>query len=178
MYLGDGCITQLPRTQWLRITLDAAYPGIIRECREAVSALLPRHKVSVIKRPHRAVDVASWSQLWPELIPQHGQGPKHLRPIRLEGWQRSVVEMEPRSFIRGLFHSDGSYFTNPIWSKAGKLYLYDRYVFYNKSDDIKGLFRWACDLVGVDTRIVGSQAVSVAKRDSVARLNEFLGPKA
>jgi hypothetical protein len=177
MYLGDGCITELRRTQWLRITLDAAYPGIIRECREAVSALVPGHKVSIIQRPSRAVDVASWSQLWPELIPQHGRGPKHLRPIHLEPWQTRVVEMEPRAFIRGLFHSDGCYFTNPIWSKAGKLYLYDRYVFYNKSADIKGLFRWACTLLGVDTRVVGSRAVSVAKRESVARLNEFLGAK-
>ena len=33
MYLGDGCISRCPRDVWrLRITLDAAYPGIVAEC--------------------------------------------------------------------------------------------------------------------------------------------------
>jgi hypothetical protein len=177
MYLGDGCITRMRRTQWLRITLDTAYPAIIEECRSAVAVLMPRNKVSIIRRPSNAVDVASSSQLWPELIPQHGRGPKHARPIRLEGCQERVVEREPEAFVRGLFHSDGSYFTNPVRSKKGKLYTYDRYLFSNVSDDIKSLFRWACDLIGVETRLVGSRAVSVAKRDSVERLNAFLGPK-
>jgi hypothetical protein len=44
--------------------------------------------------------------------------------------------------------------------------------------DIKELFRWACTLIGVDTRPVGRWNLSVARRASVARLNEFLGPKA
>jgi hypothetical protein len=177
MYLGDGCITRLPRTELLRITLDTAYPGIIAECRDAVATLMPRNKESILKRPFNAVDVASWSLLWPELIPQHGPGPKHARSIQLEPWQRRIVAAEPHAFIRGLIHSDGSYFLNPVRSRAGKLYVYDRYVFYNKSEDIKKLFRWACDLIGVETRNVGERAVSVAKRGSVATLNEFLGPK-
>jgi hypothetical protein len=131
MYLGDGCITHLPRTDVLRITLDSAYPGIIAECRDAVATLMPRNKVSIIERPCNAVDVAPWSQLWQELFPQHGRGAKHLRPIRLELWQRRVVAAEPHAFIRGLIHSDSSYFLNPVRSKQGTLYVYDRYVFYN-----------------------------------------------
>jgi len=119
-----------------------------------------------------------YSTLWPDLIPQHGPGPKHQRPIILEGWQQLIVEAEPRAFIRGLFHSDGSYFQNPVRSKYGKHYSYDRYIFTNHSSDIRELFRWACDLVGVDTRLASWRNVSVARRDSVAKLNEFLGPKA
>jgi hypothetical protein len=177
MYLGDGCITETARSYWLRITLDSAYPGIIEECRTAVATLMPLNVVSLYKRRYRCVDVSCHSLLWPDLIPQHGRGPKHRRAIALEPWQRRVVEAEPTAFIRGLFHSDGSYFLNPVRSPRGKRYSYDRYLFSNRSDDIKALFSWACSLVGVETRPVGDRAVSVARRDSVAILNEFLGPK-
>lgn len=88
-----------------------------------------------------------------------------------------VVSREPESFIRGLFHSDGTYFISPVRSPAGKRYTYDRYMFTNKPEDIKRLFEWACDLIGVETRRSNAKNVSVATRDSVARLNEFLGPK-
>jgi hypothetical protein len=174
---GDGCITKTRRSFWLRITLDAAYPGIIEECRSAVAMLMPRNTVSILRRRGRCVDVSCHSVLWPDLIPQHGRGRKHLRSIALEPWQQFVVEAEPRSFIRGLFQSDGCYFTNPVRSSKGKLYTYDSYVFTNYSADIRDLFRWACDLIGVETRPVGWRNVSVARRASVARLNEFLGPK-
>jgi hypothetical protein len=177
MYLGDGCITKMHRSYWLRITLDTAYPGIIEECRQSLATLMPLNTVSVYKRPYRCVDVSCHSVLWPDIIPQHGRGPKHLRSIVLEDWQRRVIEAEPRAFIRGLFHSDGSYFQNPVRSAKGVLYTYDRYLFSNKSEDIKAMFCWACDLVGVETRRVGVKAISVARRASVARLNDFLGPK-
>jgi hypothetical protein len=130
-----------------------------------------------VQRVSNCVDVSCYSTLWSELLPQHGPGPKHRRRIVLEEWQSRVVAYEPRAFLRGLFQSDGSYFQNPVRSAAGKRYSYDRYFFSNRSDDIKGLFRWACDLIGVETRNVGERAVSVAKRGSVATLNEFLGPK-
>jgi hypothetical protein len=177
MYLGDGCITETQRSYWLRVTLDSAYPGIIEECRQSLAALMPLNRVSIIQRPSRCVDVACHSILWPDLIPQHGRGPKHLRSIVLEPWQRWVVEAEPHAFIRGLFHSDGSYFQNPVRSSTGVVYTYDRYYFSNTSEDIKYLFCWACTLVDVETRRVGKKNVSVARRGSVARLNTFLGPK-
>jgi hypothetical protein len=90
MYLEDGCITRMPRSYRLRITLDAGYPAIIHECRGAVA---------------------------------------------------------------------------------------DRYFFSNRSEDIKTLFSWACELIGVETRRAGPKNISVARRGSVAKLNEFLGHK-
>jgi hypothetical protein len=177
MYLGDGCITRMRRSYWLRISLDAAYPDIIEECRAATARLMPLNTVSVRRRKYRCVDICCHSLLWPDLIPQHGQGRKHHRSIVLEEWQRWIVEAEPTAFIRGLFHSDGSYFQNPVRSRSGKCYSYDRYFFTNHSSDIRDLFRWACDLVGVETRMASWRNVSVARRDSVAKLNEFLGPK-
>ena len=177
MYLGDGCITRMRRSYWLRIALDAAYPDIIEECRAATATLMPLNKVSIRKRKYRCVDISCHSLLWPDLIPQHGPGRKHHRPIVLEQWQRWIVEAEPRAFIRGLFHSDGSYFQNRVRSAKGKEYAYDRYMFANNSGDIRQLFIWACSLIGVEARMVGSRNVSVARRRSVAMLNEFLGPK-
>ena len=54
---------------------------------------------------------------------------------------------------------------------------YPRYFFTNHSDDIRALFAHACDLVGVEYRQDGPRNVSVAKRESAAILDSFIGPK-
>jgi hypothetical protein len=59
----------------------------------------------------------------------------------------------------------------------GKSYSYPRYQFSNRSDDIKRIFGEACDRLGVEWRPWGRWNVSVAKRESVALLDEFVGPK-
>jgi hypothetical protein len=42
LYLGDGCISEHRREVWrLRIVLDAAYPGIVEECRRSLAAVRP-----------------------------------------------------------------------------------------------------------------------------------------
>ena len=55
---------------------------------------------------------------------------------------------------------------------------YPRYQFSNRSEDILGIFCEACDTLGVERRRMNAVTISVAKRDSVARLDEFVGPKA
>jgi hypothetical protein len=177
LYLGDGCISRCGRTQRLRITLDTAYPGIIAACCSAVAEVMPNRAVSRVQRKERAVDVSCYALAWLELLPQHGAGPKHERPIVLRDWQEAIVRAEPCSFIKGLFDSDGSYVLNHVRSASGHAYSYDRYFFTNTSSDIRALFIWACRLIGVDARPAGIRNVSVARRDSVAILNEFLGPK-
>jgi hypothetical protein len=77
----------------------------------------------------------------------------------------------------GLIHSDGSRTMNCVRSPAGKEYVYPRYEFSNMSEDIRGLFTWACDLLGVAWKPMNHKTISVARRDSVARLDEFVGPK-
>ena len=66
---------------------------------------------------------------------------------------------------------------NRVRSAKGTEYPYDRYMFANCSADIRQLFVWACSLVAVETRMANWRNVSVARRDSVAKLNEFLRPK-
>ena len=56
-----------------------------------------------------------------------------------------------------------------------KTYEYPRYNFSNRSDDIRKIFCDACDLLGIEWRVMNWWDISVARRASVARLDEFVG---
>jgi hypothetical protein len=178
MYLGDGHIVQFPRHVYrLVVAMDAAYPGLIAECRTAIAAIVPGAFPSVQPlRKSRCVFIVKYSKRWPCLFPQHGPGRKHERPIVLSDWQRALVESNPKQLVRGLIHSDGCRFTNPI-RHGEKLYTYPRYNFSNASADIRKLFCDTCDLLGIEWRVMNARNISVARRPSVARLDEFVGPK-
>ena len=120
--------------------------------------------------------VRSYSKHWPCLLPQHGPGPKHKRPIVLEQWQQQIVQAESKAFLRGLIHSDGCRCVNQVVVK-GKRYSYPRYFFSNKSADIMRLCQEALDRVGAQWRMNNPHSLSVARRDSVALLDTFIGPK-
>jgi hypothetical protein len=176
MYLGDGCLS-LTRGIWrLRIVLDTRYPGIIEECARSIEAVMPSKRAHVMRRRDgHCVQVSMWWKHWPCLLPQHGPGPKHHREIRLEPWQQTIVDHGHEPFLRGLIHSDGCRFIarhrqgESVWSVP-------RYVFSNRSEDIKDLFCASCDAVGVRwTRT--RRDVAVARRASVAQLDAFIGPK-
>jgi hypothetical protein len=174
LYLGDGFIVHGPRASGLRIFFDARYPGIIGEAVRAIRAVRPENRVWVARRvPTQCVVVQAWSTHWPELFPQHGPGPKHERPIKLVPWQRAITRAQPRELIRGLIHSDGSRFLNRI----GARYAYPRYEFSNRSEDIKGILCEHLDLLGIAWRRRGPYAISIARREAVAALDAFVGPK-
>ncbi|MGH8791114.1 MAG: hypothetical protein ACRDXX_00505 [Stackebrandtia sp.] len=101
---------------------------------------------------------------------------KHTRPIKLEDWQQELVDEYPQPFLRGLIHADGCRVVNHT-TRNGKRYEYPRYHFSNMSKDIMGLCGRAFDLVGVEWRWNNCKNLSVAKRDSVALLDGFIGPK-
>ena len=43
LYLGDGCLARNGKSSFLlRVTMDAAYPGIIEEARRAVASISPK----------------------------------------------------------------------------------------------------------------------------------------
>ena len=176
LYLGDGCISPHRRGVFhLRITLDVRYPLIIEECRQAVSSVIG--KLPGLTAKQGCVDVSSWSKQWPCLIPQHGPGRKHERPIELVTWQQEIVDEHPGWLLRGLIHSDGWRGTNRVTVK-GKQYAYPRYQFCNVSEDIKRIFCDACDALGVEWKRMNARNISVARRASVERLDEWIGPKA
>jgi hypothetical protein len=180
LYLGDGCIYSYPnkRTHRLQISLDSAYPGIVAECLAAVKEVSPNHHANIYRPRGEGYDlVYAYSMKWVELFPQHGPGKKHHRPILLAPWQREIVmEQHPGAFLRGLIHSDGWRGMNRVKVK-GKWYQYPRYQFSSRSDDIRHLFIDACEVLEIAWRPWGKWHVSVARRDAVARLDEFVGPK-
>jgi hypothetical protein len=114
------------------------------------------------------------------LFPQHGRGRKHERKIELADWQREMVKSDPRPLIRGLIHSDGWRGTNWTEKTVGgttKRYTYPRYQFSNESADIKRIFTDALDLLGISWRVMNRKNISIARREAVAALDEFVGPK-
>ena len=184
IYLGDGHVTTRAGGRcWLRVFLDGAYPGIVEEVKEAVvlTSLNKRVQIYGVDGSQVRIVQCAWKR-WPEVLPQHGPGRKHERPIALEPWQRRLVETHPGAFVRGLVHSDGcrtvNRFTTRLPSGRVAEYAYPRYFFSNLSADIRGLFCDACDLLGVRWTQSNSRNISVSHRRSVAVLEEIVGPKA
>jgi hypothetical protein len=172
LYLGDGCISPHPRGVFkLRIFLDLAHPGIIAECERAMLAvLLPEHRTGVASKKG-CVELYSYWKSWPCLLPQHGPGKKHERPIELTDWQEALVDRHPEQLLRGLIHSDGCRFIN-----TGTNWINPRYSFSNRSDDIRRLFCDACDRLGL-RHTTCPHTVYVSRKADVAILDRFIGPK-
>jgi hypothetical protein len=125
-------------------------------------------------------EVKSTSKHWPCLFPQHGPGMKHTRKIELAGWQQVIVDRYPGDFARGLFHSDGYRGMNRVrrvLADGDHWYEYPRYLFVNMSKDILRLCGQALDQLDVEWRFSKPTTISVAKREAVARLDAFVGPK-
>lgn len=171
--LGDGCVSRHPRAWRLRITLDKRYPGIIDRCRTAINSLFPGQQASVQQQPKGCVVVSHYSKHWPCLLPQHGPGRKHLRPIRLEPWQEVLVKGATEKFVCGLIDSDDC---RVVTNDRGVRSV--RYHFWNRSDDIRGLFCAALDDLGIPWTRPRWFEVAVYRKAAVARLDEFVGPKA
>jgi hypothetical protein len=177
-YLGDGHIVHNHRGVYrLEVACCAAYTNIVEECASAISQVLPSCRVGRRRNPG-VIRLGCYSRHLPCLFPQHGLGPKHLRPIVLQRWQEQIVlDQCPASFVRGLLHSDGCRSLNRVRGTNGVTYEYWRYQFSNRSEDIEQLFCHACDRLGIEWRRMNEFAISVARRGSVALLDELVGSK-
>lgn len=177
VYLGDGHVARLPRTYALRIYCDSRYPGIVEEIAQAIRAVLPSHSVAIKAHPvqnsTRIITTYLW---WPILLPQHGPGRKHERPIKLAPWQLEITERHPEMLLRGLIHSDGCRVVAKIRG-PGKTYRYPRYYLSNRSTDIKGIFCDHLDLLGIPWTRSCPRQIQIARREGVAALDRFVGPK-
>jgi Homeodomain-like domain len=172
LYLGDGHITVMARTERLRLMLDAKYCVIVDDAAALLARFVPRNKVGR-QFPHdgRMVTLHAYHGHWTCLLPQHGPGKKHEREIRLEPWQSDALAAAPWSFLRGCIRSDGCFFIN----RTGK-YAYESYDFANVSRDILDLFAWTCDRVGVEYRRYAKD-IRIYRRASVALMLEHVGRK-
>lgn len=171
LYLGDGYLAHHRRgVRRLRVSLDAKYPRIVSEAVAAMRAVIP-DRTAAVQEYGGHVEVNSYARRWACLLPQDGPGVKHQRPIQLADWQRTAVQAAPELFLRGLIHSDGCRNIN-----TGTNWRNPRYSFSNRSDDIRGLFTWVCDLLGLHWT-VAPHTVYVSRKADVARMDEFIGPK-
>jgi hypothetical protein len=180
LYLGDGHITRGRRDVFvLSLFCSDAWPGLIAAARCALSAVMPASGVFCVQRQGR-MEVNSTSKHWPCLFPQHGPGRKHTRKIELRQWQSTIVKKYPGEFAKGLFHSDGWRGVNRVRQRLAdgeRWYEYPRYLFDNQSMDILRLCGEALDQLGVSWCFSRRNTISVARREAVARLDEFVGPK-
>jgi hypothetical protein len=172
LYLGDGYICALPRTERLRIFLDARYPVVVEETEALLRRCFPANRLGRLSR-HAGAMVVLWiyNGHLSCVFPQHGAGKKHERPIVLEPWQEALVAAAPWAFLRGCIRSDGCVFVN----RTGR-YEYLSYDFTNRSPHIRELFARVCDSVGVDCR-PAQDRVRIYRRAGVELLREHVGIK-
>ncbi len=181
LYLGDGNIVKTRNVYRLRITLDAKYQQIIETCIQKLQLLFPQNQIGTVESYYRGrlsyINVSLYYRHLTEIFPQHGAGLKHNRKIELADWQQRIVETYPLEFLRGLYQSDGSRFSNIVNGKD-----YPRYQFTNYSDDIRRLFCDTCDRLGLHwtTKQRGKTRetdIFISKRKDVAFLDAAIGLK-
>jgi hypothetical protein len=172
LYLGDGHIRQMARTQGLRLSLDAKHTVMNAEIEALLGRCFPENRIGRTMQ-----DGGSTLVLWVYnshlscLFPQAGPGKKHERSVALEEWQIDRVLAAPWAFLRGCIRSDGCAFIN----RTGP-YEYLSYAFTNLSGDIQNLFVATCLFLDLAAR-PGKKHIRINKRDSVARMLEHVGLK-
>jgi hypothetical protein len=172
LYLGDGHISALARTERLRLSLDAKYPTVNDEAEALLRRCFPDNRVGrVLLDRGSTVVLHVYSSHLSCLFPQAGPGKKHERAIALEPWQAERVAAAPWGFVCGCIRSDGCVFVN----RTGP-YEYLSYDFYNYSADIRQLFVDACRGLGLACRPAGN-SVRINRRASVALMLEHVGFK-
>ena len=172
IYLGDGCLTKAPKGVWrLRIFQDQRYVSLIRQCAGAI--LSSRSVEAGTVRRLGCVEIYSNWKHWLCLFPQHGPGPKHRRRFvcrtgssarpTLCRWTRCAVLSSPTAAARSTGSADrpwtGSRNTNTSATTSPM------------PRRISGMFADACDLVGVEHRVMTERVISVARRSSVEILD-------
>jgi hypothetical protein len=143
-----------------------------------MEAIFPTQSANRLRRRAcQCVEISMYSKHWLCLFPQHGVGRKHHRVIELSTWQRAIVEQAREQFLRGLIHSDGCRIVAHE-RQAGRERDAPRYVFSNRSEDIKRLFCENCDALGIRWTRPSDREIAIYRLASVATMDRFVGPKA
>ena len=101
------------------------------------------------------------------------------------GWRsgsQELAERWPEALLRGMIQSDGCRFINN--RGRSDTWTTPRYAFGNVSTDVTSIFCTACDRLGLrwtaafpsDER--KAETIYVSRKADVARMDEFIGPKA
>lgn len=175
-YLGDGCLSRQSNGSWcLRIVSDASYPALLREAQAAMESVSGGTAWQRKRAGQHAFELGLTWWHWPLVFPQHGPGRKHSRRIVLADWQRNLIEQDPRPFLRGLIHSDGWRPQSRTRQRQG-LRLSALSVLEPVSGH-QGPVHLGLRPDGDRVAAMGAHHISVARRGSVAKLDEFIGAK-
>jgi len=104
VHLGAGrvAVRLNGRAPVLRLSLAAAYPGIVDECSAAIA--VTSHGGPVDVHTPRTGDLqvleSAWEQ-WPAVLPQHAPAEDRRAGIALAPWQRQIVQAHPGALVRG-----------------------------------------------------------------------------
>lgn len=111
--MGDGNLSNPNgRAVRLRIACDLKYPKIIERIKLAISELLPKNKVSIIKCKSRCCNISCYSNKWENLLGWKAKdGSKYKQKISIPDWIKSNKDYSI-ACIRGLFETDGSIYTD------------------------------------------------------------------
>ena len=148
LYLGDGCISQLPRTQKLEIALDSKYKKmndyvmfVFEKLFNKPPYVLDFSNFEKSRKTYKnMINVIYYNCNLGYIFPHLGPLQKHLRKIELQEWQKSIII--PKEFIRGLIYSDGSFYYDSFNQK----YFYN---FSNLSEDISKLFSGYLNILNI-----------------------------
>jgi hypothetical protein len=165
LYLGDGYINKTDRAYRLRICLDLKYNLLNDYAFERLKNLFPNNSVGSV-HSSGCIYLYVYNKHLPIMFPQHGSGRKHLRNIILENWQVNMIDWV--ELLRGLFHSDGSYYFD-----RGK----DYFNFTNLSDNILNLFKMCCHNLGIHYTQTNDKTIRIGKRQDVKTVKELIGTK-
>ena len=181
LYLGDGHITGGRRGSYaLSITCCDGWPGLIDAARSAMAVPMPTSSVFRVQRAGCTKVKILSHEHWPCLFPQHGPGRKHERRIELAPWQEQIIGSVSRPFCPGTVP-----FRRLPGDEPGRRPLAggDRWS-NTRGTSSPTNQRTSSDYVGTLSISSGSagecsrrNALSVARREAVARLDEFVGPK-
>ena len=117
--IGDGNLSNPNgRAIRLRITCDIRYKNIIKNIISSIQKILPKNKVSLIKRSDNCVDISCYSNKWEMLLGWVAKGgPKHKQRVSIPKWIKS-----DKKFIlpclKGLFETDGSIYLDRKYKMA------------------------------------------------------------
>lgn len=111
--LGDGNLSNPNgRATRLRITCDLKYPKLIQKIQTSIAALLPKNKVSIVKRHENCLDISCYSNKWENLLGWHAnKGSKLIQHISIPNWIKTNSEYKINC-LKGLIETDGSIYTD------------------------------------------------------------------
>ena len=107
--IGDGNLSNPNgRAIRLRVSCDTQYQNIIEEIRTSLKILLPKNKVSLVKKKGRCVDISCYSKNWGKWLDwKYDKGPKYEQTIKIPDWIKNNPDYS-KLCLKGLFQTDGS----------------------------------------------------------------------